>query len=33
MSWILEENQLMRRAPERFGAKVTKAYRIFEKAL
>jgi GNAT superfamily N-acetyltransferase len=33
MSWILEENQLMRRALERFGAKVTKAYRIFEKAL
>jgi GNAT superfamily N-acetyltransferase len=33
MSWILEENQLMRRALERFGAKATKVYRIYEKAL
>jgi GNAT superfamily N-acetyltransferase len=33
MSWILEENKLMRRALERFGAKVTKVYRIFEKVL
>jgi GNAT superfamily N-acetyltransferase len=33
MSWVLEENKLMRRALERFGAKVTKVYRIYEKAL
>lgn len=33
MSWILEENKPMRHALERFGAKVTKVYRIYEKAL
>ena len=33
MSWILEENTLMRRAIERLGGQVTKVYRIFEKRL
>jgi GNAT superfamily N-acetyltransferase len=33
MSWILEENMLMRRPLERMGAHVTKVYRIYEKAL
>jgi hypothetical protein len=33
MSWILEENTLMRRAIERIGGKVTKVYRIFERTL
>ena len=33
MSWILEENELMRRAIERMGGSVTKVYRIYEKAL
>jgi len=33
MSWILEENKLMRRAMERMGGKVTKVYRVYEKAL
>jgi hypothetical protein len=33
MSWILEDNVLMRRAIERMGAQIGKAYRIFEKAL
>jgi GNAT superfamily N-acetyltransferase len=32
-SWILEDNVLMRRALERFGATATKTYRIFEKPL
>lgn len=32
-SWILEDNVLMRRALERFGAVPTKTYRIYEKAL
>jgi len=33
MSWILENNVLMRRAIERMGASVGKVYRIYEKAL
>ena len=33
MSWILEDNLLMRRAMERMGASISKVYRIFEKAL
>jgi GNAT superfamily N-acetyltransferase len=33
MSWILEENDLMRRALERMGGVVTKVYRIYEKVL
>ena len=32
-SWILEDNVLMRRTLERFGAAATKTYRIYEKAL
>jgi len=32
-SWVLEDNVLMKRALERFGAAATKTYRIFEKAL
>jgi len=32
-SWVLEDNTLMRRALERFGARHTKTYRIFEKPL
>ena len=33
MSWILEDNVLMRRPLERMGAAVGKVYRIYEKAL
>jgi len=33
MSWILEENVLMRRPMERMGAAISKVYRIYEKAL
>ena len=33
MSWILEDNALMRRALDRMGATVGKRYRIFEKSL
>ena len=33
MSWILEDNTLMRRALERMGASVGKRYRIYEKSL
>jgi GNAT superfamily N-acetyltransferase len=33
MSWILEDNVLMRRAIERMGAAIGKVYRIYEKAL
>jgi len=33
MSWILEDNVLMRRTIERMGAAVGKVYRIYEKAL
>ena len=33
MSWILEENVLMRRPLERMGAAIGKIYRIYEKAL
>ena len=33
MSWILDDNTLMRRAIEKIGAKVTRTYRIFERAL
>lgn len=33
MSWILEDNALMRRAIERMGGAVTKSYRIYEKTL
>jgi len=33
MSWILEDNALMRRPLERMGAHVGKVYRIYEKAL
>jgi len=33
LSWILEENVLLRRALERMGATHTKTYRIFEKQL
>ena len=33
MSWILEENVLMRRPMERMGAAIGKVYRIYEKAL
>jgi GNAT superfamily N-acetyltransferase len=33
MSWILEDNVLMRRPLERIGAAVGKVYRIYEKAL
>ena len=33
MSWILEDNMLMRRPLERMGAQIGKVYRIYEKAL
>jgi GNAT superfamily N-acetyltransferase len=33
MSWILEDNVLMRRSIERMGAAIGKIYRIYEKAL
>ena len=33
MSWILEDNVLMRRSIERMGATIGKVYRIYEKAL
>lgn len=33
MSWVLEDNLLMRRTLERMGARIRKAYRIYEKAL
>ncbi len=33
MSWILEDNVMMRRALERMGATVYKVYRIYEKPL
>ena len=33
MSWILEDNTLMRRALERMGATAGKVYRIYEKAI
>lgn len=33
MSWILEDNMLMRRAIEHMGATIGKVYRIYEKAL
>ncbi len=33
MSWILEDNVLMRRPLERMGAHIGKVYRIYEKAL
>ncbi len=33
MSWILEDNVLMRRAIERMGATIGKVYRIYEKGL
>ena len=33
MSWILEDNALMRRALDRMGATVGKRYRIYEKSL
>jgi GNAT superfamily N-acetyltransferase len=33
MSWILEDNVLMRRPVERMGAAIGKVYRIYEKAL
>jgi GNAT superfamily N-acetyltransferase len=33
MSWILEDNDLMRRPIERIGGKVTKRYHIFERTL
>lgn len=33
LSWILEDNLLMRRALERMGASVSKVHRIFEKKL
>jgi len=33
MSWILDDNWLMRRALERMGAQVGKVYRIYEKKL
>ncbi len=33
MSWILEDNVLMRRPLERMGAQIGKVYRIYEKAL
>jgi GNAT superfamily N-acetyltransferase len=33
MSWVLEDNALMRRPLERMGAQVVKIYRIYEKAL
>jgi hypothetical protein len=33
MSWILEDNMLMRRPLVRMGAQVTKVYRIYEKTL
>ncbi|NTV32442.1 MAG: N-acetyltransferase [Deltaproteobacteria bacterium] len=33
MSWILEDNVLMRRAVERMGATIGKVYRIYEKTL
>jgi GNAT superfamily N-acetyltransferase len=33
MSWVLEDNVLMRRPLERMGAAVGKVYRIYEKAL
>ena len=32
-SWVLEDNVLLRRSLERFGAHVYKTYRIFEKPL
>ena len=33
MSWVLEDNRLMRRALERMGAKLYKRYRIYEMAI
>jgi len=33
MSWVLEENVLMRRPLDRMGAQIGKVYRIYEKAL
>jgi GNAT superfamily N-acetyltransferase len=33
MSWILDDNELMRRAIERLGGTLTKVYRIYEKGL
>jgi GNAT superfamily N-acetyltransferase len=33
MSWILEDNVLMRRPLDRIGAQITKVYRIYEKDL
>lgn len=33
MSWVLEENKLMRRALERMGGQQTKRYRIYQKSL
>jgi len=33
LSWILEDNLLMRRAIERFGARVYKSYRLYERPL
>lgn len=33
MSWVLEDNVLMRRPLERMGAQIGKIYRIYEKAL
>ena len=33
LSWILEDNQAMRRISEAIGAHVYKTYRIYEKAL
>ncbi len=33
MSWVLNDNVLMKRALERMGAKVSKIYRIYEKPL
>ncbi|MFQ6092627.1 MAG: GNAT family N-acetyltransferase [bacterium] len=33
MSWVLEDNTLMRRALERMGAKIYKKYRIYEMAV
>lgn len=33
LSWVLEENQMLRRALERLGASVDKTYHIYEKSL
>ena len=33
MSWILESNKAIRNIIEKFGGKITKRYRVYEKSL